>query len=81
MAAAAEAEPEVVWRAAPLPVRLPQADGPSIKALMHQDSNATRCPARPAASQLPQPVAGDAEQASITSQMGFHNDDDVGVPC
>ena len=69
----------MIGRCCALAASLPQADT-SAKALMHQHGNATRAMQCPAAAQLPQAVSRDAGHSTFTSEMGFHNDDYVGIP-
>jgi hypothetical protein len=72
-------EPKVVRRGSVLAISLPQADS-STKALMHQHSNATGGSKSPAATKLPHTVPRDARHTPITSKMGFHYYDDIGIP-
>lgn len=47
---------------------------------MHKHGYAAGAPLGTAAAELPHAIPGDAGQPTVTSEMGFHNDDDVGVP-
>jgi hypothetical protein len=47
---------------------------------MYQHSNTTRAFQSTASAQLPQAVSRDARHNTVTSEMGFHNDDDIGFP-
>lgn len=47
---------------------------------MHKNSHATRASPSTAAAQLPHAIPRDARQPTVTVEMGFHNNDDVGIP-